>query len=118
MKTLVIGASENSERYSFKAVNMLQEFGHQVVALGLKAGKINSTEIITGRPVLEEIDTVTLYIGKDRQPEYYDYLISLKPRRIIFNPGTENSIFQELAEQNNIHVEIACTLVLLSTGQF
>jgi len=118
MKTLVIGASEKPERYSYKAINMLQEFGHEVLALGLKQGKIDNIQIQTGKPEFENIDTITLYIGKERQPEYYDYLISLKPKRIIFNPGTENDEFIELAEKNNIHAEIACTLVLLSTRQF
>lgn len=118
MKTLVIGASSNPERYSYKATMMLDEYSHEVLPLGLKAGKIQGYEIITGRPSFNDVHTVTLYIGEKHQPEYYDYIISLNPKRIIFNPGTENSEFIELAESRGIIAEIACTLVMLRTGQF
>lgn len=117
-KTLVLGASENPARYSFLAVNRLRQHQHPVVAVGRKPGKIADTVIETGQPVLEGIDTVTLYLNPANQKEYYNYILSLHPRRIIFNPGTENDELFQLAEKNNIIPQEACTLVLLSTGQY
>lgn len=118
MKTLVIGASKNPERYSFKAINMLREYGHEVTAIGLRNGQVVDVEIQTGQPDFLNIDTVTLYINPKRQPEFYDYIVHLKPRRIIFNPGTENQEFYSLLQKNEIRFEEACTLVLLRTDQF
>lgn len=117
-KTLVLGASTNPERYSFLAVQRLTTHKHPVVAIGNKAGSIGSTEIITTHPILENIDTVTLYLNPSHQKEYYNYILSLKPKRIIFNPGTENKELFELALQNNIQPIEACTLVMMSTGQY
>ena len=117
-KTLVIGASENQSRYSNLAVKKLISHDHPVVALGRRAGKIGNTEIITEKNLLTDIDTVTLYLNPSNQKPYYDYILSLKPRRIIFNPGTENEELQELAEKNGIKTMEACTLVLLSTSQY
>ncbi|MGC4100139.1 CoA-binding protein [Ferruginibacter sp.] len=117
-KTLVIGASENPARYSNLAVNRLMAKEHPVVALGAKAGKIGNTVIETEKKVFEGIDTVTLYLNPQRQKEYYDYILSLHPKRIIFNPGAENDELAELAQKNNILPQEACTLVLLSTGQY
>ena len=117
-KTIVIGASENPERYSYLAVERLKANHHEVIAIGKKAGKIGDTNIITDKPILEAIDTVTLYLNPNNQKEYYDYILSLHPKRIIFNPGTENDEFYQLAEQNSIEALEACTLVLLATGQF
>lgn len=118
MKTLVIGASTNPERYSFLAVNKLLDHGHEVVAIGLKNKTLSGVEIQKGFPDFKDIDTVTLYLNPQRQKEYYDYIINLKPRRVIFNPGTENLEFFEILNQNKIDFEAACTLVLLSINQF
>lgn len=117
-KTLVIGASENPQRYSYLATERLKSFGHEVVALANKKGVINDTPIITERPSLTDIDTVTLYINPILQKDYYDYILSLKPKRIIFNPGTENDELFNLAKINKIQAIEACTLVMLSTGQY
>lgn len=118
MKTLVIGASENPDRYSNKAIHQLVKAGHEVKALGLKKGEVNGIKIETGYPELEGIDTVTLYVGPQNQPVYYDYILSLKPRRVIFNPGTENPDLFQLLKEANIASEIACTLVLLATYSY
>jgi predicted CoA-binding protein len=117
-KTLVIGASENPARYSYLAVQKLTANQHPVVALGIKKGSIGNTVIEIEKKSLDDIDTVTLYINPARQPDYYDYILSLHPNRIIFNPGTENEALEELAHKNNIATQEACTLVLLSTGQY
>ncbi len=117
-KTLVLGASENPQRYSNLAVKKLRAYNHPVVAIGKKAGHIDQTEIITEANPLEDIDTVTLYLNPTHQKPYYDYILSLKPKRIIFNPGTENEELETIAVQNNIEPLEACTLVLLSTGQY
>lgn len=117
-KTLVIGASENPERYSYKAINALVKHGHEVVALGLRPGNVAGIEFETEKKPFDGIDTVTLYVGPKNQPEYYDFIIGLKPRRVIFNPGTENQELIEKLKATGISPEIACTLVLLGTGQF
>ncbi len=118
-KTLVIGASMRPERYSNIAVNKLNAAGHPVVALGLRAGMIGETEILTGFPDVEHIDTVTMYVGMANQPQYYDYILkTISPKRIIFNPGAENETFKELALQQGIEVEESCTLVMLSLGLY
>lgn len=117
MKTLVLGASPKSDRYSNKAVHTLMRAGHEIVALGARESE-EGFKIIQGTPALENIDTVTLYLNPKRQKEYYDYIISLKPRRVIFNPGTENLEFAEILKNNRIESEIACTLVLLNTNQY
>jgi hypothetical protein len=117
-KTLVIGASSNPQRYSYLAVQKLNAHQHPVVALGNRTGSIGNTIIETERKPLEGIDTVTLYLNPLRQKEYYDYILSLHPQRIIFNPGTENDELYDLAKQKGIEVAEACTLVMLSTGQY
>ncbi|MCW3804213.1 CoA-binding protein [Plebeiibacterium marinum] len=117
-KTLVIGASENPERYSNKAVKKLTEYNHPVVAVGNRMGNIDMIPITTEVLDTADIDTVTLYIGAKHQAKYFDIIASLKPQRIIFNPGTENTEMEEFAKDNNIEVLHACTLVLLSTGQY
>lgn len=117
-KTLVIGASENPARYSNLAVNKLTAHQHPVAALGAKKGTIGSTPIETEKKPIEDIDTVTLYLNPLRQKEYYDYILSLHPKRIIFNPGAENDELAKLAQSKGIKVQEACTLVLLSTGQY
>ena len=119
MKTLVIGASDNPERYSYLVINRLRKFGHEVEAIGLREGrKVGDVEIQKGQPDLKDIDTVTLYLNPTNQIPYHDYLLKLRPRRVIFNPGTENDELENKLKENKIEVEEACTLVLLSTGQF
>jgi uncharacterized protein len=117
-KTLVLGASENPGRYSNMAMLRLQAKGYPVVAIGRKAGMVSGMAIGTELQPNEDVDTVTLYLNPDHQKAYYDYIISLKPRRIIFNPGTENEDLEALALENGIAVKAACTLVMLSTGQY
>ena len=118
-KTLVLGASPNPERYAYKATIKLTESGHEVFPVGLRKGKIKGHDILVGSPVIKNIDTVTLYVGPKNQPMYYDYIINqIRPTRIIFNPGTENEELVRLAKKNEIETEIACTLVLLSIGNY
>jgi hypothetical protein len=117
-KTLILGASENPARYSYLALNKLRSKGHEVMAIGKKAGTLNGVTIQNSQVASDDIDTVTLYLNPDHQKPYYDYILSLKPRRIIFNPGTENTELEDLAERNGIDAVEACTLVLLSTGQY
>ena len=113
-----MGASDNSSRYSYLAVQKLQQYGHPVVALGKKKTEVLGVSVATEKLPFEDIDTVTLYLNPDNQKEYYDYILSLRPKRVIFNPGTENPDFYRMLEQNNIGYEVACTLVLLGTNQF
>jgi uncharacterized protein len=117
-KTLVLGASEHPERYSNKAMLRLQDKGYEVVAVGKVPGNVNGMEILNMPPDRADIDTVTLYVNPTHQKAYYNYILGLKPRRIIFNPGTENPELEELAEQEGIIAQEACTLVLLGTGQY
>jgi uncharacterized protein len=117
-KTLVLGASDNPSRYSYLAINSLRKHGHPVVAIGNKTGKVADVTIEKGQAAENDIDTVTLYLNPINQQQYYDYILSLNPRRIIFNPGTENEDLYEKAKQQGIQPLEACTLVLLSTGQY
>ena len=116
--TLVIGASMNPNRYSNIAIKRLRDKGISISALGLRKGKILDVIIDDKKKAYGNIDTVTLYLNPKRQESYYNYIIGLKPRRVIFNPGTENMEFVKLLKENNIESEIACTLVLLSTNQY
>lgn len=117
-KTLVLGASENPARYSNLAINRLRANQHTVIAIGKNQGKVSDVNIINDLPEIKDIDTVTLYLNEQHQKQYYDYIFSLNPRRIIFNPGAENEELAELAKQKGIQPMEACTLVLLSTGQY
>ncbi|MBU0489415.1 MAG: CoA-binding protein [Bacteroidetes bacterium] len=117
-KTLVIGASTKPERYSYKAINMLISHGHDVEAVGSRPGMIDNTVIKTGKPVFDDIHTVSLYVNPTNQKDYYEYILGLNPQRIVFNPGTENPEFEQMAQESGIEAVEACTLVLLSTGQF
>ena len=117
-KTLVLGASSNPERYSYLAVNRLRDHGHPVVAIGGSKTTVSGVDIETEKKNFDEIDTVTLYINPEHQKEYYNYILNLHPKRIIFNPGSENKELEKLAKANGIESMEACTLVLLSTGQF
>lgn len=118
MKTLVLGASSNPERYSFIAINRLLEHNHEVVAIGLRKESVFGIHFELGFPNLKDIHTVTLYLNPIRQKEYYDYIVNLKPKRVIFNPGTENPDFYDLLRKYDIDVDVACTLVLLATHQY
>ncbi|WMI69778.1 CoA-binding protein [Mangrovimonas sp. YM274] len=117
-KTLVFGASLNPSRYSNFAIGRLLAHGHEVVAYGIKKGSVADVKIDDELLKYDHIDTVTLYLNPSRQSAYYDYLVSLSPKRIIFNPGTENPELYQILEANNIGYEVACTLVLLSTNQY
>ncbi len=117
-KTLVLGASENMERYSNIAVRRLIKKDFQVRAIGSRSGKIEDVVIETGMIEFDDIDTVTLYINPVLQQKYYNYILQLKPNRIIFNPGTENEELRQLAEAAGIQTEYACTLVLLNLNQY
>jgi predicted CoA-binding protein len=115
-KTVVLGASPNSGRYSYLATNLLQKNGIETIPVGLRDGEINGLKIHSDRPPVENVHTITLYVGPQNQPEYYDYILSLNPKRIIFNPGTENEELMKLTAAQGIHNEVACTLVLLNLG--
>ena len=117
-KTLIIGASANPSRYAHAAAHRLKRHGHDIVQLGLRQGEAAGEPIYTEKTDFEGIGTVTLYVGPRHQPEYYDYVVALQPERVIFNPGTENAEFEELLSQNGIRPVEACTLVMLSTGQY
>lgn len=117
-KTLVLGASDNPSRYSYLALKRLRSQGHPVVALGRKHSVVDDVEIHTEKHAWKDIDTITLYLNPVHQQEYYEYILGLKPRRIIFNPGAENDTLADLAAQNGIEAKEACTLVLLSTHQY
>lgn len=116
--TLVLGASDNPSRYSYLALQRLRANGHPVLAIGKRHSKVGDVTIETEKKILKNIDTVTLYLNPVHQKEYYNYIISLKPNRIIFNPGAENDELYDLAKENGIEPKEACTLVLLSTGQY
>lgn len=117
-KTVVLGASNNPTRYSYTAVSKLLANGHEVVPIGIKNGKSSGLEIIHGQPTIDDVHTITLYLNPQRQKSYYDYILSLNPKRIIFNPGTENMELINLAKSNDIEIEVACTLVMLSVGNY
>lgn len=117
-KTLVLGASLKADRYSNIAVHRLVSNNQSTVALGLREGVIEGIKIDTKNKAYDNIHTITLYLNPERQTPYYDYILSLKPKRVIFNPGTENPEFYKLLEAHNIKVEIACTLVMLATNQY
>lgn len=118
MKVLVIGASLKTERYSNMAVKLLLGHQHEVFAIGNQDGEIDGVKIERNKIMFNDIDTITLYLNAARQKDYYEYMVALKPKRVIFNPGTENDELVALLAKNNISTEEACTLVLLRTGQF
>jgi uncharacterized protein len=117
-KTLVLGAATKPEKYAFKAITMLVDKGHSVLAIGSNTGEVAGIAIRTKNIPLKNIDTVTLYLNPTRQREFYNYIVETKPKRVIFNPGTENPEFYQLLQSNGIKVEVACTLVLLATNQY
>ncbi len=118
MKTLVLGASSNPDRYSYLAVNRLIDHGHEVVPMGIKKGSVRGIQIKNSKVDLKDIDTVTLYLSPKNQLEYYDYLLKINPRRVIFNPGTINPELMKKLENGGIEVVDACTLVMLSANTF
>jgi len=117
-KTLVLGASENPERYSNKAILKLRNANHEVVAIGNKFGQVEDVVIEKDKLAFEEIDTITLYLNPQNQKPYYEYILKLKPNRIVFNPGTENYELAQIAKAAGIQIQEACTLILLATGQY
>ena len=116
--TVVIGAAPESEKYSYKAVTDLKNGGHTVYAIGIKQGNINGVDILTDRPPIENIDTVTLYIGAGRQADWKDYILSMNPKRVIFNPGTENPALEAELKAKGLECIQACTLVMISIGNY
>lgn len=118
MKTVVIGASNNPDRYAYKAIKMLQDHGHEVVAVSNKKEEVLGLTIQNIDKLEEAVDTVTLYVGPQNLLHYQEYILNTKPRRVIFNPGTEHPEFEQILEKQGILTEEACTLVLLSTGQY
>jgi len=117
-KTLVLGASPNPERYAYKAVVLLTQTKIEAVAMGVTEGTIGSVPILKPFTAVEGIHTLSLYLAPDRQKAYYEYILALKPQRVLFNPGTENNELAQLLSQAEIPCEHACTLVLLSTNQY
>jgi predicted CoA-binding protein len=117
-KTVIIGASDNTERYSYKATIALQKHNHEVIPIGIRKGNINGIDIILERPIVNDVDTVTLYVGPQNQDSWKEYIINLKPKRVIFNPGTENSEFEKQLIEHSIEPIEACTLVMLSIGNY
>lgn len=117
-RTVVLGASPNPARVSNGAVIKLINQGHEVIPIGNREGEIGGLEILTGTPVVEEVHTITLYLNPQRQKQYYDYILNMQPKRIIFNPGTENPELVRLAEERGIEAEYACTLVMLALQDY
>ena len=115
---MVIGASLKPWRYSHMAVKALKKHGVPVIAVGLREGEIDNIPVVRELPLNIDIHTVTMYVGAGRQPEFYDYLVRLRPGRVIFNPGAENDELAEMLSRQNIEILEACTLVMLSTGQY
>jgi predicted CoA-binding protein len=117
-KTLVFGASQKPNRYSYLTIQKLKANQIETVAFGQKSGEVFGVQINTNLEDFHNIHTITLYINPSRQPEYYQEIIKLRPKRVIFNPGTENPEFYDILKKSNIKVEVACSLVLLATGQY
>jgi len=117
-KTLIIGASPDETRYAYKAAHMLKRFQYDIVNIGIKKGEVAGVPIEKPGNIHPDIHTITLYIGPALQVNYYDYILKTNPERVIFNPGTENPELEILLEQHGIEPVEACTLVLLSTGQY
>lgn len=119
-KTVIIGATTNPSRYAYLAASMLKEYQHTIVPVGIKQGVVHGEKILSiyDRPAIDGVNTVTLYIGPRHQAEHYNYILSLKPKRVIFNSGTENNEFEKLIEESGAEALQACTLVLLRSGQY
>ena len=117
-KTLILGATPNAGRYAYAAANSLTKKGHTIVNVGLKNGDVAGVPIEKPEQIHSDIDTITLYVGPQNQPPLYDYILATHPKRIIFNPGTENSELRRMADEKGIETEYACTLVMLSIGEY
>lgn len=117
-KTLIFGASTKPERMSYMCLIRLQSQGHEIVAIGGREAQVNGVTIQTGHPEIKDLDTITLYMGEQRQEPHIQYLLSLNPKRIIFNPGAENPKLYDLAKAQGIEVLNACSLVMLGAGQY
>lgn len=117
-KTLVIGASATPRRYAHKAVKRLLSYGHEVVAIGRKETQIESVNVVTEMVDIDDLHTVTMYINSENQEQYIDYILNLKPKRIIFNPGSHNQKLEDLAKQNGVEVLEDCTLVMLDSDEY
>jgi len=117
-RTLIVGATPNETRYANIATHMLLDFGHEVVLFGIKKGEVREIPILNEWPINADIDTITMYINPRLQEQYYEQILALQPKRIIFNPGTENVELVALAKKGKIETLDACTLVLLRTGQY
>jgi predicted CoA-binding protein len=116
--TMIVGASPNPSRYSYLATLKIAEYGHTVFPMGIRNGRIGSMDILIEKAPIDNVHTVTLYVGSDRQKEWEDYILEIHPKRIIFNPGAENNTLWKKAEEAGIECIDGCTLVMLSTGQF
>lgn len=116
--TLILGATTNPNRYAYLAAERLVSRGHAIIPVGIKQGRVQGQQILHGQPDVPEVDTVTLYVGPRHQPEYYDWLLRVAPRRIVFNPGTENPELMRLARGAGIEVVAGCTLVMLASGDY
>ncbi len=119
-KTVIIGATNNPSRYAYLAAERLTRAGHEIVPVGIKKGEVLGEEIrnIREEPQISDVDTITMYIGPQHQPEYYNYLIGLNPKRVIFNPGTENPELVRQLKEKGIASEYSCTLVMLGSGVY
>jgi predicted CoA-binding protein len=117
-KTMVLGATPNTDRYANIAANRLVQSGHSIVNVGIKTGEVAGVPIEKAETIYNDIDTITLYVGPINQPPLYDYILNTHPKRIIFNPGTENRELRRMANDKGIETEYACTLVMLSVGQY
>lgn len=116
--TLILGATPNPDRYAYKAFRMLRQAGHPVFPVGIKKAQIEGVDIINDYTPIERVHTITLYLNPKNQEQFYDYIIQTKPNRIVFNPGTENPVLEDLANKNGIETIDACTLVMLSIGNY
>lgn len=117
-KTLILGATPNQGRYAYAAANRLVKSGHSIVNVGLKSGEVAGVPIEKPEEIHSDIDTITLYVGPQNQPPLYNYILATHPKRIIFNPGTENAELRRMANERGIETEYACTLVMLSIGEY
>lgn len=117
-KTLILGATPDPSRYAYLAANRLVRSGHSIINVGIKKGEVAGVEIEKPEAIHGDIDTITLYVGPQNQPPLYDYILATNPKRIIFNPGTENSELRKMARERGIETLSACTLVMLSTGEY
>lgn len=117
-KTVILGATDNSDRFAYKAAHSLVRYGHPIAPVGLKKGNVAGHEIYNDQPAIPDVDTVTLYVGTRNQPPLYDYILGLQPKRIIFNPGTENEELRRMAKDRGIQTVEGCTLVMLASGTY